>query len=72
MEGVEGTFREHPVEVAGTILDNILGLGIMYEHYGFEELTELPEMVALIEEQLKSQTTHFRSDRIRKKEWQWD
>eukprot|EP00972_Heterocapsa_arctica_P108414 15967017-Heterocapsa_arctica.AAC.1 len=72
MEGVEGTFREHPLEVAGTILESILGLGATYEQYGFEELTELPEMVALLEEELKNQTTHFRSHRMRKKEWQWD
>eukprot|EP00972_Heterocapsa_arctica_P028797 4236146-Heterocapsa_arctica.AAC.1 len=31
MEGVEGTFREHQVEVAGTILESILGLGAIYE-----------------------------------------
>eukprot|EP00972_Heterocapsa_arctica_P015238 2244676-Heterocapsa_arctica.AAC.1 len=72
MEGVAGTFREHPVDVAGTILESILGLGTIYEHHGFEELTELPEMVTMLESDLMSQRTTFRSSRIRKKEWQWD
>eukprot|EP00972_Heterocapsa_arctica_P046320 6833740-Heterocapsa_arctica.AAC.1 len=67
MEGVAGTFREHPVELAGTILESILGLGTIYEQHGFEELTELPEMVAFLDWEMKSQTTHFRSHRMRKK-----
>eukprot|EP00972_Heterocapsa_arctica_P062868 9274341-Heterocapsa_arctica.AAC.1 len=59
MEGVAGTFREHPVEVAGTILEIILGLGAIYEQHGFEELTEIPEMVAMLESDLMSQRTNF-------------
>eukprot|EP00972_Heterocapsa_arctica_P048937 7209912-Heterocapsa_arctica.AAC.1 len=33
MEGVAGTFREHPGEVASTILESILGLGTIYEQH---------------------------------------
>eukprot|EP00972_Heterocapsa_arctica_P016841 2486287-Heterocapsa_arctica.AAC.1 len=72
MEGVAGTFREHPVEVAGTILESILGLGAIYKQHGFEELTELPEMLTMLESDLMSQNTNFRSRRLRRKEWQWD
>eukprot|EP00972_Heterocapsa_arctica_P036328 5346293-Heterocapsa_arctica.AAC.1 len=72
MEGVAGTFREHPVEVACTILESILGLGTIYEQHGFGELKELPEMVAMLESDLMSQSTNYISHRMRKKEWQWD
>eukprot|EP00972_Heterocapsa_arctica_P006628 969970-Heterocapsa_arctica.AAC.1 len=72
MEGTEGTFREHPVEVAGTILENILGLGALFEHYGYEELTEMPEIVTMLEAGRMSQNTSHRSRRIRRKEWLWD
>eukprot|EP00972_Heterocapsa_arctica_P028395 4174080-Heterocapsa_arctica.AAC.1 len=44
MEGAPGTFREHPLEVDGTILESILGLGANFEEHGFEELEDLPEM----------------------------
>eukprot|EP00972_Heterocapsa_arctica_P040260 5932796-Heterocapsa_arctica.AAC.1 len=72
MEGAPGTFREHPVEVAGTILESILGPGAIYEEHGFEELEDLPEMVAMLEADLMRQRTTFRSHRMRKKEWLWD
>eukprot|EP00972_Heterocapsa_arctica_P005833 861278-Heterocapsa_arctica.AAC.1 len=72
MEGAPGTFREHPIEVAGAILESILGLGAIYEEHEFEELEDLPEMVAMLEADLKRQRTNFISQRMRKKEWPWD
>eukprot|EP00972_Heterocapsa_arctica_P111850 16428457-Heterocapsa_arctica.AAC.2 len=72
IEGVEGTFREHPVEVAGTILEGILGLGAIYEHHGYEELTELPDIVTMLESGLMKQNMNHRSRIIRRKEWMWD
>eukprot|EP00972_Heterocapsa_arctica_P040622 5987382-Heterocapsa_arctica.AAC.1 len=72
MEGAPGTFREHPVEVAGTMLESILGLGAIFEEHEFQELEDLPEMVVELEEGLKRQGTNFRSHRMRKKEWIWD
>eukprot|EP00972_Heterocapsa_arctica_P100663 14842389-Heterocapsa_arctica.AAC.1 len=72
LEGAPGTFREHPVEVTGTILESILGLGAIFERHGFKELKDLPEMVAMLEEGLKRQRTDFISHRMRKKEWNWD
>eukprot|EP00972_Heterocapsa_arctica_P043924 6486244-Heterocapsa_arctica.AAC.1 len=50
IEGAPGTFREHPIEVAGTILESILELGAIFEEHGFEELEDLPEMVVELEE----------------------
>eukprot|EP00972_Heterocapsa_arctica_P028360 4170282-Heterocapsa_arctica.AAC.1 len=50
IEGFTGTFREHPIEVSGTILESISGLGAIFEQYGFTELEDLPEMVVYIEE----------------------
>eukprot|EP00972_Heterocapsa_arctica_P027611 4059687-Heterocapsa_arctica.AAC.1 len=50
VEGWPGTFREQPIEVHGTILESILGLGAIFEEYGFPELKYLPEMVVEIEE----------------------
>eukprot|EP00972_Heterocapsa_arctica_P026820 3946370-Heterocapsa_arctica.AAC.1 len=49
IEGVEGICREHSVEVAGSILESILGLGTIFEHHGYEELTGMPEIVAMLE-----------------------
>eukprot|EP00972_Heterocapsa_arctica_P095839 14139923-Heterocapsa_arctica.AAC.1 len=72
IEGFTGTFREHPTEVAGTILESILGLGAIFEEHGFTELEDLPELVVEIEEGLKLQRTNFRSHRMRKKDWIWD
>eukprot|EP00972_Heterocapsa_arctica_P014689 2163351-Heterocapsa_arctica.AAC.1 len=71
IEGFTGTFREHPGEVAGTILESMLGLGAIYEQYGFTELEDLPETIVVIEEGLKRHRTNFRSHRMRKKEWNW-
>eukprot|EP00972_Heterocapsa_arctica_P075871 11192070-Heterocapsa_arctica.AAC.1 len=67
MEGAPGTFSEHPVELAGTILESIPGLGAIYQKHGFKELEDLPEMVAILEEDLKRQRTNFISRRMRKK-----
>eukprot|EP00972_Heterocapsa_arctica_P001337 195855-Heterocapsa_arctica.AAC.1 len=72
MEGFTGTFREHPAELAGTILESILGLGAIFEEHGFAELEDLPEIIVEIEEGLKRQRTNFRSHRMRKKDWLWD
>eukprot|EP00972_Heterocapsa_arctica_P081070 11945896-Heterocapsa_arctica.AAC.1 len=72
MEGFTGTFREHPIEVTGTILEHILGLGAIFGGHGFAELEELPEMVVEKEEGLKRQRTNFRSLGMRKKAWFWD
>eukprot|EP00972_Heterocapsa_arctica_P098517 14539469-Heterocapsa_arctica.AAC.1 len=71
IEGFTGTSRKHPVEVAGTILESMLGLGAIYEQYGFTKLEDLPEVVMEIEEGLKRHRTNFRSHRMRKKEWNW-
>eukprot|EP00972_Heterocapsa_arctica_P092058 13578181-Heterocapsa_arctica.AAC.1 len=72
IEGVEGTFREHSIEVAGATLEHILGLGAAYEDYGYEELTEMPEIVAYSESGLMCPNMNHRSARIRRKEWLWD
>eukprot|EP00972_Heterocapsa_arctica_P095101 14025911-Heterocapsa_arctica.AAC.1 len=60
IEGVEGTFREHPIEVAGSILESILGLGMVYEVHGYEELTEMPEIVTMLEVGLMCQNMSSR------------
>eukprot|EP00972_Heterocapsa_arctica_P008643 1265759-Heterocapsa_arctica.AAC.1 len=57
VEGWPGTFREHPIEIHGTILESILGLGAIYEQHGFSELEDLPEIVVGIEEGLKQYRT---------------
>jgi hypothetical protein len=44
-EGQAGTFREHPIEVAGTIVESILGLGLVYEDRQYEELEDIPAIV---------------------------
>eukprot|EP00972_Heterocapsa_arctica_P109622 16137510-Heterocapsa_arctica.AAC.1 len=72
IDGFTGTFREHPIEVSGAILESILGLGAIYEQYGFTELEDLPEMVVEIGEGLKRYKANFRSHRMRKKDWNWD
>eukprot|EP00972_Heterocapsa_arctica_P102825 15155244-Heterocapsa_arctica.AAC.1 len=43
-ENREGTFREHPIEIAGSIVESIFGLGMLYQDYLYEELSDLPEM----------------------------
>eukprot|EP00972_Heterocapsa_arctica_P082847 12208643-Heterocapsa_arctica.AAC.1 len=68
IEGTTGTFREHPVEVAGTILESILGLGAIFEEHGHAELEELPEIIV----ELERQRANFRSLRMRKKYWLWE
>eukprot|EP00972_Heterocapsa_arctica_P102465 15099366-Heterocapsa_arctica.AAC.1 len=71
IEGFTGTFREHPAEMSGTILESI-GLGAIYEQCGFTELEDLPEMVVEIEEGLKRHRAHFRSHRMKHQDWNWD
>eukprot|EP00972_Heterocapsa_arctica_P078815 11622984-Heterocapsa_arctica.AAC.1 len=72
IEGWPGTFREHPKEVPGTILESILGLGAIYEEHGFTELEDLPELVVEIEEGLKTCRINFRAHSTRRKDWIWD
>ena len=49
-----GRFKEHRIEVAGTTLEAILGLGAIYEHKGYAEFVDMPEIVAMIEMEMKS------------------
>eukprot|EP00972_Heterocapsa_arctica_P105805 15587347-Heterocapsa_arctica.AAC.1 len=72
VEGWPSTFREHPIEVHGTILKSILGLGAIYEEHGFTELEDLPHMVIDIEEGLKTYRISFRAHSTRRKDWIWD
>eukprot|EP00972_Heterocapsa_arctica_P020705 3052625-Heterocapsa_arctica.AAC.1 len=61
VEGVDRNYREHPIEVAGSTLESILGLGMMYEDFGYEELSDMPEMVTMLEAGLMSQNMSRRS-----------
>eukprot|EP00972_Heterocapsa_arctica_P111272 16382877-Heterocapsa_arctica.AAC.1 len=67
IEGVDKNFRQHPIEVAGSTLESILGLGMMYEDYGYEELTDMPEIVTMLGSALMSQNMGRRSAIIRRK-----
>eukprot|EP00972_Heterocapsa_arctica_P066029 9741525-Heterocapsa_arctica.AAC.1 len=49
-ENQDGIFREHPIEIAGSIVESILGLGMLYQDYHYEELSDLPEIVQFMEE----------------------
>ena len=44
-ESQEGIFREHSIEVAGSTVESILGLGMIYEDFKYEELEDLPEII---------------------------
>eukprot|EP00972_Heterocapsa_arctica_P098733 14570176-Heterocapsa_arctica.AAC.1 len=61
IEGVDRNYREHPIEVSGSTLESILGLGMMYEDFGYEELSDMPEMVTMLEVGLMSQNMSRRS-----------
>eukprot|EP00972_Heterocapsa_arctica_P072598 10718699-Heterocapsa_arctica.AAC.1 len=50
VEGWPGTFREHSIEVRGTTLESIVGLGAIFEEHGFTKLEDMPELVVEIEE----------------------
>eukprot|EP00972_Heterocapsa_arctica_P114297 16441725-Heterocapsa_arctica.AAC.1 len=41
-ERTAGIFREHPNEIAGSIVESIFGLGMMYLDYHYEELSDVP------------------------------
>eukprot|EP00972_Heterocapsa_arctica_P059854 8828260-Heterocapsa_arctica.AAC.1 len=43
-EGIDGHFREHPIQIAGSIVESIFGRGMMYQDYGYEELSDMPEI----------------------------
>ena len=61
-EGQAGTFREHPIEVAGTIVESILGLGLVYEERQYEELEDIPAIVEFMEAGLMTQDVKRRSE----------
>eukprot|EP00972_Heterocapsa_arctica_P006151 905170-Heterocapsa_arctica.AAC.1 len=44
IEGRPGISREHSIEVHGTILESILGLGAIFEEHGFTEPEDMPEL----------------------------
>eukprot|EP00972_Heterocapsa_arctica_P010177 1493888-Heterocapsa_arctica.AAC.1 len=45
---------------------------MMYEDYGYEELSDMPEIMTMLEAGLMSQNMGRRSTRIRMKDWLWD
>ena len=61
-EGQAGTLREHPIEVAGTIVESILGLGLVYEDCQYEELEDMPAIVEFMEAGLMTQDVERRSE----------
>jgi hypothetical protein len=61
-EGQLGTFREHPTEVAGTIVESIFGLGLVYEEFQYEELEDIPAIVEYMEAGLMTLDLKRRSD----------
>ncbi len=79
-EGMEGNFREHPIEIAGSIVESIFGLGMMYQDYRYEELSDMPAIVNFIEAGLMRQNLGRRSERLRmadyyqmgQDQWKWD
>ncbi len=62
-EGQEGTYREHPIEVAGTTVESILGLGMVYEDHKYEELEDMPAIVEFVEAGLMTKNLDRRSER---------
>jgi hypothetical protein len=57
--------------VAGTTLESILGLGAIYEQTACENLRDMPEMVALLEKDLKKMKTDFRGNKEREETYNW-
>eukprot|EP00972_Heterocapsa_arctica_P056434 8326054-Heterocapsa_arctica.AAC.1 len=62
-EGEDNNYREHSIEVAGSTLESILGLGMMYEDFGYEELSDMPEIVTMLETGLMNHNMERRSAR---------
>jgi hypothetical protein len=79
-EGQPGTLMEHAVEITGAIVESILGLGMVYEDFKYEELEDMPAIVACIEEGLMAMHLERRSARrymsdyhqTGKEQWKWD
>jgi len=79
-ESTAGTFREHPIEIAGSIVESILGLGMMYMDHHYEELSDMPEIVDFIESGLSKLNLGRRSEKLYseeyyqtgKEQWKWD
>eukprot|EP00972_Heterocapsa_arctica_P042385 6246605-Heterocapsa_arctica.AAC.1 len=79
-ENKEGTFREHPIKIAGSIVESIFGLGMLYHDYLYEELSDLPEIVSFLEAGLMMKNLERRSERLLaadyyqmgKDQWKWD
>ena len=62
-EDQEGTYREHSIEVAGSTVESILGLGMIYEDYKYEELEDMPDIVEFMEAGLMTRNMERRSER---------
>jgi hypothetical protein len=79
-EDQAGIFREHSIEVAGSTVESILGLGMVYEDFKYEELEDMPEIVKFMEEGLMARNMERRSARrylsdyyqTGMEEWKWD
>jgi hypothetical protein len=71
MENIKGRFREHRIEVAGTTLESILGLGAIYEQTACENLQDMPDIVALLEKKLKAMKTDFRGCKASEEIFKW-
>jgi hypothetical protein len=79
-EDQEGIFREHSIEVAGSTVESILGLGMIYEDFKYEELEDMPDIVKFMEEGLMRRNMERRSTRrymsdyyqTGMEEWKWD
>jgi hypothetical protein len=71
MENIKGRFREHRIEVAGTTLESILGLGAIYEQTACENLQDMPDIVALLEKKLKAMKTDFRGCKASEEIYNW-
>ena len=80
LENVVGEFREHSIEIAGSIVESILGLGMMYMDHHYEELSDMPEIVDFIESGLLKLDLGRRSEKLYseeyyqtgKEQWKWD
>eukprot|EP00972_Heterocapsa_arctica_P054962 8104598-Heterocapsa_arctica.AAC.1 len=44
MENAVGEYREHAIDTAGSIVESIFGLGMMYRDFGYEELSDMTEI----------------------------
>eukprot|EP00972_Heterocapsa_arctica_P000599 88240-Heterocapsa_arctica.AAC.1 len=48
-ENAVGEYREHYIDIAGSIVESIFGLGMMYQDHGYEELSDMTEIVNFME-----------------------